>query len=98
MTWIRHVNTDCLHLSQLLILHITQRLTVLFLSNIATLHQARLRNILGSITVVQRMGHSAEPVNFSLELPGGHSTGQFATESFSTWRKLSDRSLAHLQA
>ena len=32
---------------------------------------------------------------FALELPGGHSTGQFATESFRTWRKLSDRSLAH---
>ncbi len=96
MTWIRHVNTNCLHLSQILILPITQRRTVLFLNNIATLHQARLRNILGSISVVQRMGHSAEPVDFfAPELPDGHSTGQFVTAPFRTWRKLSDRTLAH---
>ncbi|XP_062512510.1 uncharacterized protein LOC134188331 [Corticium candelabrum] len=42
------------------------------------------------------MGHSAEPVDFfAPELPDGHSTGQFVTAPFRTWRKLSDRTLAH---
>ena len=32
---------------------------------------------------------------FALELPGGHSTGQFVTSPFRRWRKLSDTTLAH---